>query len=64
MPRAKKDSQPFSIRMDKATFDRLTAYCERIGQAKTIAIERAVNLYIDEYEKKEKIISEVKKGNR
>lgn len=61
MPRAKKESQPFSIRMDKSTFDRLTGYCERMGQAKTTAIERAINLYIDEHEKKEKILSDAEK---
>ena len=50
MPRQKKDAQPISIKMDKATFDRLEAYCERAGQSKTVAIERALNKLIDEYD--------------
>lgn len=54
MARAKKESKPFSLRMDKDTFARLEAYCTSAGQTKTTAIERAVNRYIDEYEERMK----------
>jgi predicted DNA-binding protein len=50
MPRHKKDAHPISLRMDQATYDRLDAFCDRAGQPKTVAIERAVNLYIDRYD--------------
>ncbi len=50
MPRQKKDAQPISIKMDKVTFDRLAEYCIRSGQSKTVAIERAINQFIDEYD--------------
>lgn len=50
MARQKKDSHPFSIKMDSSTYQRLQRYCERSGQPKTTAIERAVNLLIDQYE--------------
>lgn len=50
MPRAKKDATPISIKMDQVTFDRLTTFCEQSGQPKTVAIERAVNMYIDRYD--------------
>ena len=52
MAREKKENVPVSIRMEKQTDDRLVKFCEKSGQPKTIAIERAVNLYIDEYNKK------------
>lgn len=52
MARPRKDSRPFSIKMDTETYDRLREYCEKSGQPKTVAIERAVNMYIDDYEKK------------
>lgn len=56
MARQKKDSHPFSIKMDADTYARLQEYCEKAGQPKTIAIERAVNMFIDDYdEKMEKI---------
>lgn len=50
MPRQKKDAQPISIKMDKATFERLAEYCIRSGQSKTVAIETAINQLIDEYD--------------
>lgn len=56
MPKPKKDSHPLTLRMDKPTYDRLNAYCEESGQSKTIAIERAINLYINEYEKDMRIL--------
>ena len=52
MAREKKENVPVSIRMEKQTYDRLVKFCEESGQPKTIAIERAVNLYIVEYNKK------------
>jgi len=52
MPRAKKDCKPFSLRMDTATFDRLEQFCDESGQMKTVAVERAINMYINEWDKK------------
>lgn len=50
MPRKKKDATPITIKMDQATFDRLGSFCLQSGQPKTVAIERAVNMYIDRYD--------------
>ena len=47
MAREKKDNVPVSIRMEKQIYDRLVKFCEESGQPKTVAIERAVNLYIN-----------------
>ena len=58
MAKPRKEAQPLSIRMDKPTFDRLNEYCEDSGQSKTVAIERAINKYIDEYEEKIKLLEE------
>lgn len=52
MPKKQKDSQPFSIRMEKQTFERLNQFCDDAGQSKTLAIERAINMYIDDYDAK------------
>ena len=51
MARPKKESQQVAIRMEKSIFDRLEQYCSDSGQSKTLAIERAVAAYIDDYEK-------------
>lgn len=58
MAKTKKDSKPLSIRMDRSTFDRLNEYCGDSGQSKTIAIERAINQYIDNYNLKMKLLNE------
>ena len=44
-----KESHSLSIRMDKVIFERLNEFCEKAGQSKTVAIERAVSMYIDDY---------------
>ena len=49
MPRPKKDKYPLSLRIEKNVYHRLTQYCEDSGQTKTLAIERALMTYIDEY---------------
>lgn len=59
MPRAKKDSKPFSIKMDSDVYERLKTYCEKSGQSKTLAIERAVNMFIDDYEQKMQTIESI-----
>ena len=55
-----KESHPFSIRMDKAIFERLNEFCERAGQSKTVAIERAITKYIDEYDEQMKKLKDIK----
>lgn len=49
MPRAKKESVPISARIEKATFERLEKFCEDSGLGKTVTLERALNMYMDEY---------------
>lgn len=56
MPRERKESIPISIKMDKQTYEKLVSYCSDAGQTRTLAIERAVQLYVNSYyaEKKRK----------
>lgn len=56
MARPKKENHPISIRMDKAIYDRLNEFCEVSGQPKTVAIERAIMAYVNEYFHEKKII--------
>ena len=48
MPREKKESKPFNIRMEKSVYDRLVEFCKVSGQSKTLAVERAILLYIEQ----------------
>ena len=61
MAKRLKESHPFSIRMDKAIFERLNEFCEKAGQSKTVAIERAVSKYVDEYEEQMKKLKGLEK---
>ena len=54
MARGKKESAPTSFRLDVAVLERLTNFCEDSGQSKTVAVERAITMYIDDYERKQR----------
>ena len=54
MPRQKKNSVPVNMRMDAAVLERLDAYCEQMGQNRTLAVERIVMEHIDRYERENK----------
>ena len=62
MARAKKASHPITIRMEQDLFDRMEDFCERSGQPKTVAIERALTEYIDNYDKMMERAKEGKHG--
>ena len=49
MPRPRKDNHPLSMRIDQEVYERLKQYCTDSGQTKTMAIERALTAYIDNY---------------
>ena len=58
MAKQTKNSRPLSVRMESLTFERLQKFCIDSGQTKTLAIERAVNMYIDDYDDKMRRLSE------
>ena len=47
MPRAKKQGEKISLYMDKATVKRIRAYAGEKGQTLTMAIERAIEGFLD-----------------
>ncbi len=59
MARPKKDNVPVSLRIEKELFDRLNQFCEDSGQPKTVAMERALTMYIDDYYEKQEIIRNI-----
>ena len=58
MARPKKENQPVTVRMDKGIYDRLNDFCVRSGQSKTTAVERALAMYMDNYDRMMKKIEE------
>lgn len=60
MSKEKKESVPVAVRMEKGIYNRLNAFCDTSGQNKTVAIERALAMYIDDYDMKQARINELK----
>lgn len=56
MARPQKPSHPVTVRMEQELYDRLNQFCADSGQPKTVAIERALSMYIDDYYRKQAII--------
>ena len=57
MSKKTKESHPLSVRMEKNTYELLNKFCEDSGLSKTVAIERAVEMYIADYRQKEKLMN-------
>ncbi len=58
-----KEYKPLTVRMDAAIYDRLDDYAQESGQTKTVAIERALTMYMDNYEKKMAILDAIEKND-
>lgn len=59
MARPKKNGTYLNVCIQTPIYERLKAMCDDAGQSKTIAVERALTLYLDEYEKKQKKLKEL-----
>lgn len=60
MPRIKKDAKILNIKLATPISDRLEQYCEDSGQTKTVAVERALSAFIDDYYAQQKLLSKLK----
>ena len=56
MGRPRKDNVPVSFRLERTVFDKLNQFCKDSGQAKTVAIERALGMYIDDFYMKQELL--------
>ena len=52
MARPKKDGVYINYYIQKDIKDRLDNYCEEVGQTNTMAIERILKQFLDEYDEK------------
>ena len=50
MARPKKDGEKVCLNIDRPTIERLRAHADEMGQTMTVAIERAINGYLDRIE--------------
>ena len=59
MRRPKKNGTYLNICIETPLYERLEALCEDAGQTKTVAVERALKAYLDNYEEVQKKIKEM-----
>lgn len=59
MARPKKNGTYLNVCIETTIYERLQKLCDEAGQTKTIAVERALSSYIDEYEMKQARLKEI-----
>lgn len=59
MARPKKNGTYLNVCIETSLYGKLVSFCEDAGQTKTIAVERALALYLEDYEKKQKMLREL-----
>lgn len=52
MAKAKKDVAYLNVYIEKSTVERLTKFCEEFGGNKLVTTDKAINMYLDEMERK------------
>ena len=61
MSRPKKEYQLLNMKVDTEVMRRFKEYCDEVGQTRTLAFERIVTQYLDQYEEEKKRLEELKK---
>ena len=64
MARPKKNGTYLNVCSEKPIYDRLVALCDDAGQTKTIAVERALTAYLDDYEDRQRKLKELETTGR
>ena len=59
MARPKKNGTYLNVCIETPIYEKLDRLCEDAGQTKTVAVERALTLYLEDYEKKQKLLHEL-----
>lgn len=49
MPRVKKDAKTLNVKLDRQVHEDLERFCEETGMSKTIAVEKVLRKYLDDY---------------
>lgn len=61
MARAKKNGTYLNVCIETPIYARLVRMCEEAGQTKTVAVERALTLYLNDYEEKQSLLKSLEK---
>lgn len=63
MARPKKNGTYLNVCIETTVYERLEAFCNDAGQTKTVAVERALQLYLDDYDDKQRKLKELERKN-
>lgn len=63
MARQKKNGTYLNVCIETPLYERLEALCEDAGQTKTVAVERALALYLEDYEEKQRKLKELENSS-
>ncbi len=59
MARPKKNGTYLNVCIETPIYERLEKFCEDAGQTKTVAVERALTAYLDDYAEMQKKLKEL-----
>lgn len=62
MPRAKKNGTYLNVCIEASIYDELSKICAEAGQSKTVAVERALTEYIEDYKKKQRMLQKLEEN--
>ena len=63
MARPKKNGTYLNVCIETPLYERLEALCEDAGQTKTVAVVRALALYLEDYEEKQRKLKELENSS-
>ena len=59
MARPKKNGTYLNVCIETSIYKRLEKLCDEAGQTKTVAVERALKAYFDEYDETKRIMNNI-----
>lgn len=63
MARPKKNGTYLNVCIETSIYEQLNALCVEAGQSKTVAVERALTDYLEDYKKKQQMLRELEDNN-
>ena len=63
MAKPKKNGTYLNVCIDTSIYNKLEVICEEAGQTKTVAVERALKEYLDNFEKKQEMLKILGENN-
>lgn len=64
MAKPKKNGTYLNVCIETPIYERLEAVCEDAGQSKTVAVERALMAYLEDYEEKQRLLKNLSEAQK